>query len=306
MFFVDNSRSYLTWRRKWDETSSVSGFFFSFNAENVFVCVSSLFLDKISTGWIHAMHAVWLHMDESKSFCRHKVIGSLTLRDSHTISKLTVLQTQIEKKGSATLNVWNRNILLAMESADKNVHDIAACSNSDSRIDRGNSGRGKSEKPCCRCDGKHSPDYCRFRNATCDFCQKTGHISAACLKRKATKGTRNRRTHLVDSDEHDDDTHTITSGDTALVHKLFRISRMMTLQWILPIFTDIPQRIQSFQRSTKLYDQEQIYWRGPSTQRFIQRDRNWAFENGCLLRGSRVIIPHILRQQVLKELHQST
>ena len=73
-------------------------FFFYFSAENVFVCVSSLFLDKISTGWIHKVYAVWLHMDESKSFCWQRVIESLMLRDFHTISKLTVLQIQIEKR----------------------------------------------------------------------------------------------------------------------------------------------------------------------------------------------------------------
>ena len=72
----------------------------------------SLFSDEISTGWIHDVYAVWFHMDEWKSFCQHSVIGSPMLRDYHAVSKLTVLQTQIEKKGSAALSVWNGNILL--------------------------------------------------------------------------------------------------------------------------------------------------------------------------------------------------
>ena len=121
-----------------------------------------------------------------------------------------------------------RQIALAMESDDKNFHGVAACSNTTtltqpniSRIDRGNSDWGKSEKLCFRCDGKHLPDYCRFRDAICNFCQKTGYISTACLERKGTKGTRNRRTYKVDRD----DTHSFTSGDTASVRKLFRISR---------------------------------------------------------------------------------
>ena len=86
-----------------------------------------------------------------------------------------------------------RQIALVIESADKNVHGIAACSNTTtftqsniSRIDRRNSGRGKSENQCLRYDGKHSPDYSRFKDATCNFYQKTGHISPACLKRKGT------------------------------------------------------------------------------------------------------------------------
>ena len=41
-------------------------FTFYFNAEKAFVCESNLFSDKISTGWIYEVHAVWLHMDESK------------------------------------------------------------------------------------------------------------------------------------------------------------------------------------------------------------------------------------------------
>ena len=52
-----------------------------------------------------------LRMEESKSFCQHRVIGSPMLRDFHTILKLTVLQMQIEKS-SAALSMWNGNILL--------------------------------------------------------------------------------------------------------------------------------------------------------------------------------------------------
>ena len=50
-------------------------------------------------------------MDESKSFYQYRVIGSPMLRDFITISKLTVLETQIEK-GNAAIRVWNGNILL--------------------------------------------------------------------------------------------------------------------------------------------------------------------------------------------------
>ena len=46
-----------------------------------------------------------------------------------------------------------------------------------------------------------------------------------------------------------------------------------------------------------------MYWRGSSTQRFIQRDTNWS-KNWYLLWGSQVVIPYTLRQQILKELYQ--
>ena len=63
------------------------------------------------------------------------------------------------------------------------------------------------------------------RDATYNFCQKTNHISTAWLKRKGNKGTRNRWTHKVNRDEHDDDTLFINSGVTASEHKRFCISQ---------------------------------------------------------------------------------
>ena len=71
--------SYMVTRMRWNFIGE--HFFFYFNVKNVFVCGSSLFSDKISSGWIHKVHAVWLHMDEIK-------------------------------KGNAALSVWNGNILL--------------------------------------------------------------------------------------------------------------------------------------------------------------------------------------------------
>ena len=78
---------FMLTRMRWNFISEY--FFFYFNVENVFVCVSSLFSDKISTDWIHEVHAVWLHTDESKSFCWHWVTGLLMLRDFHPISKIS-------------------------------------------------------------------------------------------------------------------------------------------------------------------------------------------------------------------------
>lgn len=38
-----------------------------------------------------------------------------------------------------------------------------------------NSGRS-STRPCVRCEGRHSPSTCRFRNEECRYCHKRGHI----------------------------------------------------------------------------------------------------------------------------------
>ena len=37
---------------------------------------------------------------------------------------------------------------------------------------------------CSRCSGLHSPYTCRFKEAKCRYCQKTGHIERACRKKK--------------------------------------------------------------------------------------------------------------------------
>ncbi|XP_042142738.1 uncharacterized protein K02A2.6-like [Ixodes scapularis] len=40
---------------------------------------------------------------------------------------------------------------------------------------------------CYRCNGAHSPQDCHFKNATCLFCGRKGHIVKACLQKKAKK-----------------------------------------------------------------------------------------------------------------------
>ena len=101
-----------------------------------------------------------------------------------------------------------RHIALTMESADKK------CSQHSSQL-RHHCTHTAKYKP----HGKRKKWKTKFsiwRQALsgllslqdCNFCQKTGHISVACLKRKGTKGTKNLRIHKVDRDKHDDDTHT--------------------------------------------------------------------------------------------------
>ena len=41
-------------------------------------------------------------------------------------------------------------------------------------------------KACFRCDrANHTPDQCHFKEETCRFCSKKGHIQRACLSKKA-------------------------------------------------------------------------------------------------------------------------
>ena len=71
-------------------------------------------------------------------------------------------------------------------------------------------------KRCYRCNGNHTQQQCRFKDATCHFCQKRGHIAEACRKK-------NGETHLVstthETDERDEysdySLYHVTSGPTS-------------------------------------------------------------------------------------------
>lgn len=51
---------------------------------------------------------------------------------------------------------------------------------------RGNSAFKQGQ--CYRCEGNHSADKCKFKDAVCHFCSKSGHIVKACLKKKNSAG----------------------------------------------------------------------------------------------------------------------
>ena len=42
---------------------------------------------------------------------------------------------------------------------------------------------------CHRCKGHHHPSTCRFKDITCNFCHKKGHITKACRTRKQQQKT---------------------------------------------------------------------------------------------------------------------
>ena len=84
--------------------------FFSFiSMWKIFLSVwaVSFWTKYLSPGYTRCMQYdfIW-----KNCFCLHRVAGLLILRDFHTILKLTVLQTQIEKN-SAALSVSNGSIL---------------------------------------------------------------------------------------------------------------------------------------------------------------------------------------------------
>uniref|UniRef100_A0A5S6QBK2 RNA-directed DNA polymerase n=1 Tax=Trichuris muris TaxID=70415 RepID=A0A5S6QBK2_TRIMR len=49
--------------------------------------------------------------------------------------------------------------------------------------------RRRSSKPCHRCGGPHVPNTCRFKNAVCNFCKRSGHIERACWAKGQLSGS---------------------------------------------------------------------------------------------------------------------
>jgi hypothetical protein len=48
------------------------------------------------------------------------------------------------------------------------------------------SGGKHTASSCFRCDGTHAPEHCRYKNTSCSYCSKLGHIERACLSKKAS------------------------------------------------------------------------------------------------------------------------
>ncbi|XP_042142281.1 uncharacterized protein K02A2.6-like [Ixodes scapularis] len=69
---------------------------------------------------------------------------------------------------------------------------------------------------CYRCNGAHSPQDCHFKNATCLFCGRKGHIVKACLQKKAKKSPPRARRGTAQAD--------LLDGDTSKMYELYNLS----------------------------------------------------------------------------------
>lgn len=63
----------------------------------------------------------------------------------------------------------------------------------------------KSEKPCFRCNGSHSAHRCRFKEATCNYCEKKGHIERACLSKKKSNRNKQFQNPIVEESSDEDE-----------------------------------------------------------------------------------------------------
>ena len=75
-----------------------------------------------------------------------------------------------------------------METAEKNTKDLKeTAANPVLNVSSPNSPL-RARRPCFRCRrANHDAQHCKFRDATCHSCGKTGHIAPACHKKKARR-----------------------------------------------------------------------------------------------------------------------
>lgn len=87
------------------------------------------------------------------------------------------------------------DIAVAMESASKDIHDIQRQPQPPQQLKTISSVQQVTErttvspqtKPCYRCGGRnHLPRNCRFKDSTCNYCKKKGHIAKVCLSKQKT------------------------------------------------------------------------------------------------------------------------
>ena len=70
-----------------------------------------------------------------------------------------------------------------MEAAERNAKSLKGTE----AVHKFVAGRSATSTPCYRCGRpNHEPSTCRFRDSTCHFCKKKGHIAPACRAKKSS------------------------------------------------------------------------------------------------------------------------
>lgn len=73
-----------------------------------------------------------------------------------------------------------QEIAQSIESADKGAKDLKGDATHRCADSVNLTALGKKLKPCYRCNRRHDPKLCKFREANCHRCGKQGHIAPAC------------------------------------------------------------------------------------------------------------------------------
>lgn len=97
----------------------------------------------------------------------------------------------------------------------------------------------KKTQRCWRCDDTHDPQVCRFKTATCKFCQKQGHIEKACItkRRQLRPKTSVQRNNNVDAQV--GQTQDNKTGTALTSSALYDLNTVMNLGTRPKIMTEI-------------------------------------------------------------------
>ena len=80
----------------------------------------------------------------------------------------------------------NHGAVCSIKTSNRKFSKASTSFNKGVKQSQGHPGDGfKIEKPCYRCTGKHLANNCPHRMAKCYHCGKQGHISMACMAKKA-------------------------------------------------------------------------------------------------------------------------
>ncbi|XP_064472875.1 uncharacterized protein LOC135387707 [Ornithodoros turicata] len=125
-------------------------------------------------------------------FCNFQALDNM-LRDrlvcgiqDQTVQKRLFAEPQLTLKSAMDL-------ALAAEAASPNVSELRASDENvlyaggkNTRQEATYKSRqsGMTQRKCISCGENHDRETCRFRNVTCNFCQKKGHIERACFKKQ--------------------------------------------------------------------------------------------------------------------------
>ena len=109
-----------------------------------------------------------------------------------TLNRTAQLQERIQSQkklkhiDKISLHGNLETVAKAMESADRESKKLQpqltvhALYNNQTRSSVSGDG---SPQPCFRCGGSHPPSSCRFREASCRYYHKVGHIAKVCFKK---------------------------------------------------------------------------------------------------------------------------
>ena len=126
-----------------------------------------------------------------------------------TLSKAVDIASSIEMAAN------NVRDLQAAQATRENVHKIAPSQQH----------HFSKAKACFRCGNVgHTPDRCRFRDSTCHYCKKKGHIAPVCLSKKRGKQPQAVRAVVVDESASQDGDEVAESDGDCLTYHLHQLT----------------------------------------------------------------------------------